>query len=118
MSEQKPSGVRAAGAVAVTVSTAALACGLCCVLPFAVPAAALGAFGAVAAWAAGSYPWIALAAILAVAAGWALVLSRSRSTGRRPARSTLVVMGAATAIMLLALAWPILEPGIIALVGG
>ena len=37
----KPPGVKAAGVTAMTLATGAVACGACCVLPFALPAAAL-----------------------------------------------------------------------------
>lgn len=101
---------KAAGAVAVTVSTAALACGICCVLPFALPAAMLGVVGGALAWFSEAYRWMTPIAVLAVAAGWFWIGYQSRSSGRRPARLTLIVMGFATAIMALALFWPRIEP--------
>lgn len=58
MTEARIPGNKAAGAVAATTSTAALACGLCCVLPFALPAEVLGwieRFGGVLMLAAAAY---------------------------------------------------------------
>ena len=36
---------RAASAIAITAASGAVACGACCVLPFALPAAMLAGFG-------------------------------------------------------------------------
>jgi cytochrome bd-type quinol oxidase subunit 1 len=107
---------KAAGAVAVTASSAALACGVCCVLPFALPAAMLTSLGGVFAWFADVYRWMVPLAVLAVAAGWLWVGWQSWSIKRQPARRTLVVMAFATAMMVLALLWPAFEPFILQLV--
>lgn len=114
-SEALPAG-KTAGAVAVTASTAALACGVCCVLPFALPAAMLASVGGVLAWFADAYRWLVPIAVLAVAAGWLWIGWQSWSTKRRPARRTLVVMAFATAMMVIALLWPAFEPILIQLV--
>lgn len=100
---------RAVGAVAVATSVAALACGVCCILPFAIPAAMLGSFGAVIAWFAGAYGWLTPIAIVAVAAGWLWVAVQSRRSRKRPAGTTLVVMVFATAMSVLAYLWPLFE---------
>ncbi|ODT43322.1 MAG: hypothetical protein ABS59_23850 [Methylobacterium sp. SCN 67-24] len=117
-SETRASGNRAAGAVAVTASTAALACGVCCVLPFAVPAVMLGSVGGVVSWFANAYSWLTPIAVLAVVAGWLWIAYQSYSTRRRPARLTLTMMGFATLMMGLALMWPHIEPIAISLVRG
>ncbi|MDT7533088.1 hypothetical protein OVY48_06515 [Sphingobium sp. SA2] len=104
------------GAVAATASTAALACGVCCVLPFALPAAMLASLGGVFAWFADAYRWMVPLAVLAVAAGWLWIGWQSWSTKRRPARRTLVVMAFATGMTGLALLWPKIEPFMIQLV--
>src|SRR5436190_10891529 len=42
---KEPPGSKATGVTAVTLSTGAVACGLCCVLPFALPAAVVTGTG-------------------------------------------------------------------------
>lgn len=107
--DAKPQNDRAVGAVAATASTAALACGVCCVLPLAIPAAMLGSVGGVLAWFASAHRWITPLAIIAVIAGWIWVAYQSRQTRKRPARATLGIMAFATAMMVLAYMWPLLE---------
>ena len=109
IAEVKPKGRRAVGAVAATVSVTALACGVCCVLPFAIPAAMLGSVGGVLAWFSHAYGWMTPVACAAVIAGWLWVGYQSRRSGKRPARATLLVMGFATVMMGLAYMWPMLE---------
>lgn len=109
---------RAAGTVAATASVAALACGVCCVLPLAIPAAMLGTFGGIIAWFAHAYSWLTPIAIAAVVAGWLWVAFQSRRSGKRPARATLLIMAFATAMMALAYFWPLLERPITALLRG
>jgi len=106
---------KVAGTVAVTASSAALACGVCCVLPFALPPAVLGTVGGVLAFFESAYSWMKWVAVLAVSAGWAWVLLQSIQPHRRPAKSTLTVMAFATVAVMLALMWPIFEEPIIAL---
>ena len=102
-SETRASGNRAAGAVAVTASTAALACGVCCVLPFALPAVMLGSVGGLLSWFANAYRWLTPIAVLAVVAGRLWIAYQSYSTRCWPVRLTLVIMGFATLMMGLAL---------------
>jgi hypothetical protein len=101
---------KVAGTAAITASTAAVACAVCCVLPLALPAATLATVGGALALFAGAYRWLALFAVLAVVGAWIWVAYQSRSSGKRPARSTLTIMGLATAMMVLALLWPRIEP--------
>ncbi|MBB2190452.1 hypothetical protein HLH34_10840 [Gluconacetobacter azotocaptans] len=112
------SGNRAAGTVAVTASTAALACGVCCVLPFALPAVMLGAVGGMLSWFAQAYRWLTPLSVLAVTAGWLWIARQSYATRRIPARLTLALMGFATLMMVLALMWPHIEPRVIGLLRG
>lgn len=49
---------RTAGAIAATAGTAALACGVCCVLPIAIPAIALTGAGSVLAWFGKAHAWM------------------------------------------------------------
>jgi hypothetical protein len=107
--EAKPKGNRAVGAVAATASVTALACGVCCVLPFAIPAAMLGSVGGILAWFSRAYGWLTPVACAAVIAGWLWVAYQSRRSGKRPARSTLLIMAFATVMMVLAYMWPMFE---------
>ena len=90
--EPQRRGNRAVGTVAATASVAALACGVCCVLPLAIPAAMLGMFGGTIAWFAQAYSWLTPIAVAAVVAGWLWVAYQSKRSGKRPARATLVIM--------------------------
>jgi hypothetical protein len=115
-SKAKGRGIVAVAAVAATgAATGAAACGACCVLPFALPAAALATGGGVLAWFGGLLAWATAIAIIAVVAGWAWVGAQIWTKRRRPAKSTLLTMGSATLLLVLALAWPKVEPTIIAL---
>jgi hypothetical protein len=109
---------RAVGTVAATASVAALACGVCCVLPLAIPAAMLGTFGGVIAWFAHAYSWLTPIAVAALAGGWLWVAYQSKRSGKRPARATMVIMGFATAMMVLAYLWPHFEGPIASLLRG
>ncbi len=118
MNEAVENNNKVAGAAAITASTAAVACAVCCVLPLALPAAALAMFGGTLALFAGAYRWLAPLAVLAVAAAWIWVVFQSRRSRKRPARSTLVIMGIATAMMVLAMLWPLVESSIVGALRG
>ena len=81
-------GRRAPGVASGTAAVAALVCGVCCVLPFALPAVALATVGGVLAAFAGVYWWALGVAVVAVAAAWLLVAWQSARTRRRPAPAT------------------------------
>ena len=117
MTEAHAQGTKAASAVAVTTSTAALASGVCCVLPFAVPAAILGSIGGVLAWFAEAYRRLTPVALVAVGAGWAWVGYDSWRTRHSPARPTLLVMAFATIMIVAAWIWSMIESTIITLAG-
>jgi len=106
---------RSVGALAVIAATGAVACGACCVLPFALPAAALAMTGGGLAWFGGLHAWVTLIAAGAVGVGWLWVGIQARAARRRPAKSTLVVMAAATMLLAVALAWPKVEPVVTAI---
>lgn len=110
-----PPGSKAAGVTAVTLSTGALACGVCCVLPFALPATMLASTGAVLAWFVKLHLWVTLLALLSVVGAWGLIAWQSRRTRRKPATSTLFMMGAASVLLTTAVLWPLLEKPIIRL---
>jgi hypothetical protein len=106
----RPDGGRAPGVAAGTAAVAALACGVCCVLPFALPPGALAAFGGVMAAFARAYWWAVWVAAVAVVAAWGWVGWQSRRARRRPARATLRAMIVATLLLAVALSWPYVEP--------
>jgi len=102
-------GTRAAGLAAITLATGAVACGACCVLPFALPAVVLAGTGSVLAWLAGVHVWITGLAIVAVLGAWAWIAWQTVRTERRPAASTLYVMAGATGLTFIAVFWPLIE---------
>lgn len=109
-----PGGARAAKLAVKTSAIAAIACGVCCVVPFVVPAIALTTTGA-AITAAASTCWPAMRlAFVAVAAGWLWLLASSFRRGRRPGRATVVAMAIATACTIVAFGWSFMEPRVIA----
>ena len=103
---------RLASAAATTTAIGAIACGVCCVLPFALPAVALAGTGGVIAWFGQAF-WGALytaGALVTLAWTWVAVITFR--TKRRPAPSTLRAMLMATVALGVALIWPALEPHI------
>src|SRR5262249_39022443 len=92
-----PAG-RIVGASAAVAAMGAFACGVCCVLPFALPAAVLAVSGGVLGWFAKATPWAMRIALLAVLGGWIWVAIQTVRTKRRPARSTLLTLGVATGV--------------------
>jgi hypothetical protein len=112
---KEPPGSKAAGVTALTLSTGALACGVCCVLPFALPATMLASTGALLAWFAKIQMWAKILAVLSVLGAWGWIAWQSRRTRRKPAASTLLMMGAATLVLTVATLWPLLEKPIIRL---
>lgn len=88
-----------ASAAAATAAIGAVACGICCVLPFALPAVVLASSGGVLAVFAQAF-WGALYLATALVAGsWLWVVADTRRTRKRPAQSTLVMMAVATAAL-------------------
>jgi hypothetical protein len=112
---QAQPGTKAAGLTAVTLAAGAVACGACCVLPFALPAAALAGAGAILGWFANMHIWFTALAVLAVIGAWAWIAWQTRRTRCKPASSTLYVMVAATALMVLAVLWPFVEEQLVPL---
>ena len=112
-SSKEPPGSKAAGITAVTLSTGAVACGVCCVLPFALPATILASTGSLLAWFVKLHVWVTILAVLSVAGAWGWIAWQTRRTRRRPATSTLFMMGAATVLLTVAVLWPLLEKPLI-----
>ena len=112
-SSKEPPGSKAAGVTAMTLSTGAVACGVCCVLPFALPATILASAGSLLAWFVKLHVWVTILAVLSVAGAWGWIAWQTRRTRRRPATSTLFMMGAATVLLTVAVLWPLLEKPLI-----
>lgn len=106
-------GTKAAGLTAVTLACGAAACGAACVLPFALPAVALAGMGSVLAIVADAHRWLTMLAVFAVVGAWGWIVWQSAWTRCRPAASTLCLMGAATALLAIAVLWPSIEPALI-----
>ena len=100
----------AASVFAMTAATGAVACAACCVLPFALPAAALAGIESVLALFAGALAWVTALAVVAVAGAWTWVGWQSLRSWAWPAPSTLYVMGSATALTAVAMMWPRIGP--------
>jgi hypothetical protein len=99
----------AAGVVALTLSTGAVACGACCVLPMVLPALALAGGGSLLAAMLGAKPLVMTLAIAAVAAAWIWVGWTSLRSKMWPAVSTLCLMVLATSVLGVAAIWPSIE---------
>jgi hypothetical protein len=100
-------------AVAATAAGGALLCSVCCVAPFALPAAVLAVAGGALAWLAAAHVWVTAIALGAVASAWLWVGVQSRRGGSRPATSTLVVLTVATLALALAFSWPTFEANLV-----
>lgn len=94
---------KAKGAIALA-SIGAVACGVCCALPFAVPAVALAGSGGALAWLGGAQGVFSVVAVALVGLAWAWVGITSARSKRRPARATLVAMGAISLVLVAGLA--------------
>ena len=67
---KEPPGSKAAGVTAATLATGAVACGVCCVMPLALPATILAATGPLLAWFVKLHLWVTILAILSVTCAW------------------------------------------------
>ncbi|MBC7168715.1 MFS transporter permease [Phenylobacterium sp.] len=107
-------------AAVAAAAGAVFAWAACCVLPMSLALAGLGLGGL--SWIAGQRTWITLAALGVVGMGWVLTWRRARkcrvdSACAAPSRLAVGLLGAATVLVLLALAWqPIIEPWALALI--
>ncbi len=95
------------------VAAGAVACGACCVLPFALPAATFAGTGSILAWFADAHAWVTGLAILAVIGAWGWIAWQTVRTRCKPAASTLLVMAAATGLVVIAVLWPVIEPQLV-----
>lgn len=110
---KEPPGTKAAGVTAVTLATGAIACGACCVLPFALPATVLASTGSLLSSFVRMHWWITALSVLAVMGAWGWIAWQMRRTGRKPSFSTLVMMAASTVLMTVSVLWPLIEKPLI-----
>jgi hypothetical protein len=113
VSAKEPPGSKAAGAAAMTLSTGALACGACCVLPFTLPVTLLASTGSVLSSLVRMHWWMTALSVLAVMGAWGWIAWQGRRSGRKPATMTLVMMTASTVFMAVSLMWPLIEKPLI-----
>lgn len=102
------SSPRAQRAVSASVAIGVIACGVCCAIPFALPAVVLASTGGVLAWLAQGFWWARYLAFALVAGAWLWVGLEARRTHRRPARSTLIAMTVITAALAALTTWPLM----------
>jgi hypothetical protein len=101
-------------AVAGASAGGALLCAVCCVAPFALPAAMVAGIGGVLAWIGRMHAGMSILALCLVGLAWVWVISVGIRERRRPAASTLIALAAATFMLGLASLWPLFEPHVIA----
>jgi hypothetical protein len=91
---------------AAGLSTLALTCGVCCVVPFLAPAAAAGVIGSALSFTAGFHGVATILAAITVTLAWGAMVLR-RDAPVRPGE--LAVTIAATVLLLAALSWSHIE---------
>lgn len=96
----------------------AIACGVCCLLPFALPAVAATSAGAFVAAFGATYWWAVRIAVGLGALGWGWVAWQSIRTGKRAHAGTVRGMVIATLVLAFALSWPFVERYLIDLIRG
>lgn len=107
----------AAGAAVTTSAAAVVACGACCVIPLAFPAVTATVAGGVLAWLGRAHVWMTGVAVLVVVAAWLWIWRQRVKRGTRASKATLGLMGIASLTALLAIAWPQIEPFLLATLG-
>ena len=122
----RPAETALSWAAVAAAAGAVFAWAACCVVPMSLGLAGLGVAGldlGGLSWFAGQRTWITVAALAAVGVGWGLTGRRARMCRidracAAPSRLGIGLLGAATVLVLLALAWrPIVEPWALALIG-
>lgn len=95
----------------------------CCILPLGLAALGVGA-GGLAAFVPFHWP-LTIAAMVAIAAGWALYVRKRRACARdrecaapAPARSTFVLLCLATAVVAISAFWSLIEAPLMRAMGG
>jgi hypothetical protein len=112
MRDDEQADLVAPGGAVASSGAAVLACAACCVLPLAWPAVGLVLSGGVIAWLESAQTYFTALAAVPVVWGWWLVFRQSRS-GKRRHPWTLPLMGAATALIGVAIFWLDIEPHLI-----
>lgn len=97
---------------ATIATTGAILCGVCCVLPFALPAVVVATTGTALAWIGRAHAWVTALAVIATGVAWIWV-KRSGRKGASHTPSTFYAMTAVTALLIVALVWPRIEPALI-----
>ncbi|WP_407154279.1 hypothetical protein [Bradyrhizobium sp. STM 3557] len=109
---KEPTGAKAAAA-AMTLSTGALACGACCVLPFTLPATILASIGPLLSAFIHMRWWLTALSVIAIIGAWGWLAWQMRRTRRRPSISTLAMMTASTLLVTISVLWPLIEKPLI-----
>ncbi len=110
----KPAETVLSWAAIAAAAGAVFAWAACCVLPMSLALVGIGLGGL--SWIAGLRTWITFAALGVIGIGWVLTWRRARmcrvdEACAAPSRLGIVLLGAATLLALLALAWqPVIEP--------
>jgi len=107
---------KAAGAAMLTSATAVLTCGACCVIPLAFPAIAATMAGGLLAGLARAHTWMTGVAVGVVVLAWLWIWRQTVKHKARASNATLGLMGAASLVTLLAIAWSSIEVPLIALI--
>lgn len=112
--DRKPAETVLSWAAVAAAAGAVFAWAACCVLPMSLALAGIGLGGL--SWIAGQRTWITLAALGVIGVGWILTWRRARicridGACAAPSRLGIGLLGAATFLAMLALAWqPFIEP--------
>jgi hypothetical protein len=110
----KHHGSTSAGVTAVALtSSGVVACGACCLLPVALPAAVLGGTGGILALLASVHSSLTTLGVFAVVGAWIWIGWQTMRSRLLPSIVTLVVVGVATMLAAVAAFWPSIEPHIL-----
>ncbi len=104
--------------VAVVCAGIAATCGPACIAPMVLPSIVLAGAGTLLAWFADAHSWITGLAVVSVAFAWAWIWLQAKKSGQRPNNSTTFIVGVATALVVLAAFWPIVEQHLMRGFGG
>lgn len=107
----------AAGVAVTTSTTAVVACGACCVIPLAFPAVTATVAGGALAWLGKAHVWMTGLAVLVVVIAWLWIWRQRVKRGTRASNATISLMSVASLVALLAVAWPQIEPSLMAALG-
>lgn len=109
----RPSNRSVTTSAAKSGAAIAIACGVCCLLPFALPAVAATSAGAFIAAFGATYWWAVTIAVGLAVVGWGWIAWQSIQTGKRAHPNTVRAMLTATVVLGFALSWRYVERYII-----